>query len=313
MEWESRMNEISCTVLAECQGYFIVGRQQHATPALRPHPALRRISIDPSLDDQQRETGEFKLEIDFVANVDTPDPELGDLARNLLEGILALLAFSTGYPCILTNTPSVRRPGPSEGVYRQICFAVPLSLGPFGAGIVGPPPFLDETILGQLLTDKQYMVLGWYRAALVSKDYIESCTALLAALEPLAKHFPCEATRTETCPKCGNERVLKASIAQRVQSFLTTKGGLSKEDARAIWKMRNDMAHGRIARTAEQRRAMAEVRHSLLLAVARGLRIWLGIDFGGIPPEPQGGISYSDAILAVDYTVPAEEDDAERE
>lgn len=306
------MKEIVWTVLAECQGYFVVGRQQHATAALRPYPALRKINIEPALDEQRRETSGFKLEIEFVVGGDTPDTEVGDLARNLLEGILALLVFSTGYPCVLTKTPSVRGPGPVEGVYRHLFFVEPLPLGPFGAGIVGPPPLLDEAILRQSLTDEQHMLLGWYRAALETKDYIESCTALLAALEPLANHFPCDATRTETCPKCGNERVLAASMAQRVRSFLTTQGGLSEEDAKAIWEMRNAMAHGGIARTAEQRRAVAGLRRSLLSAVARGLRIWLGVDCGGLPPEPQGGFSYSDAVLAVDYTVPSKNGDTRR-
>jgi len=308
------MNETTWTVLAEGHGYFILGRQQQITPASRPHPALRRIAIEPVLDEQRRETGSFKLEIDFVVDGDdTPDGEVGNLARDLLDGTLAMLAFSTGYPCTLTKTPSVRRPGSVEGVYRQLFFVEPLPLEPFGAGVVGPPPLLNEVILGQSLTDEQHMLLGWYRASLETKDYLESCTALLAALEPLANHFPCDKTRTETCRKCGDERVLAAGMAQRVESFLTTQGGLRVEDARAILDMRNKMAHGRMARTAEQRQAVAGLRRSLLSAVARGLRTWLGVDHGGTPPEPHGGFSYSDAVLAVDYTVPAENGGVRRE
>jgi len=308
------MGETTWTILAEGQGYFVLGREQHVAAQATPHPALRRVLVEPVLDEHRRETGAFKLEIDFVVDGDdTPDGVVGNLARDLLDGVLAVLAFSTGYPCGLTKTPSVRRPGSVEGSFRHIFFAEPLPLGPFGPGAVGPPPVLNEAILSRSLTDEQFMLLGWFRASLETKDYLESCTALLAALEPLANHFPCDATRTEVCPKCGAERVLAASATQRVRSFLTTEGGLSDLEAKAIWDLRNDMAHGRMARTAEQRQAVAKLRRGLVSAVARGLRALLGLDHGGTPAEPLGGPSYSDAILAVEYHSPEGAEDGTSE
>ncbi len=269
------------------------------------------MSIEPILDDRGKETGVFKLEIDFVAaDIDAPDFLVADLARKLLEDALALLAFATGYPCILTKAPSARRPGVVAGTFRHLFFAAQLPLGPFGSGTLGPPPLLDEALLCQSLTDEQAMVLAWYRMALTTSDYIESCTALFAALEPLAGSFPCTDTRTETCANCGAKRELGASMHQRVHSFLTKQGRLAPEKAEAIWGLRNDMAHGRVARTMEQRRAMASLRDMLLAAMAQGLRIWLGTDYGGMPPPPEKLVSASDAILAVNYTVPDKHNEA---
>lgn len=161
--------------------------------------------------------------------------------------------------------------------------------------------------MGLAITDEQSLILGWYRAALEAADYIESCTALFAALEPLAEHFPCDETRTDVCKKCKHKRTLAASEAQKVKSFLVNQGGLSAADANAIWLLRNDFAHGRIRRTVEQRQQIAGYRQLLLIAVARGLRTWFHIDHGGMPPESVVGLSVSDAVLTLDYSTPENE------
>lgn len=299
---------ITWTILAKCRGYFVIGRQEHVTTTVKPHPALRQLAIEPLLDEQRRETGDFELAVDFEVDDSTAEATVAELARDLFDGVLSMLAFSTGYHCFPIGRPSVRRPGPNEGAYRQLFFADALPLGPFGAGQMGPPPVLDETILDRPLTDEQQLLLGWWRRALETPDYVDSCTALFAALEPIAMQFPCDATRTETCPACGNKQQLAAGTGQRVKAFLVSLGGLSETAAEEVWEFRNAMSHGRIARTAAQRRRIAELRHSLITAISKGLRLILGTDTGGMPVEPEGGFRFSDAFLAVDFTVPREAD-----
>lgn len=294
------------TVIAEGQGYFVLDRRQETNFTFRVHPALRQIRLTPDLDERGRETGRFHLELDFVLENLEADPEAANVGRDVLAAVLDILTFSTGYPCGVTKDPHVRRPLSEKGAYREHFFAQALPLGPFGAGTVGPPPVLNEALLGSAITDEQGLILGWYRAALETSDYIESCTALFAALEPLAQHFPCDETRTEVCRKCKNKRTLAASGAQKVKSFLINHGGLSAADANAVWSLRNDFAHGHIRRTVEQRQTVAGQRQLLLEAIARGLRTWLGIDHEGMPPRPDGP-SFSDAVLTVDYTVPENE------
>lgn len=297
------MAEVTWTVLAEAKGYFVVGGVRKSNFPQPPHYALRKIEIKPNLDEQRRETGSFKLEVDFIIGSAAPDDEVANLGRNLLDGVLDMVAFSTGYSCVLTKTPSVRRLGEAKGSYRHLIFAEPFPIGPFGSGMIGPPPVLNEGILGRSLTPEQQMLLGWYRASLGTQDYVESCWALLTALEPLSNHFPCPETRIETCGECGAERVLAASMAQRVRYFLTTVGSLDTDQARAIWDLRNEIAHGRMSRTSEERQRLASLRHTLMTAVVNGLRAVLGVEYGGIPgPEPTW--SFSDAMLAVEYTIP---------
>lgn len=295
---------ITWTILGKCRGYFVIGRQEHVTETVKPHPALRQLAIEPVLDEQHRETGDFDLAVDFEVDDGAEEAIVVDLARDLFDGVLSMLAFSTGYYCYPIGRPSVRRPGPDEGTYRQLFFADALPLGPFGAGQMGRPPVLDKSILGRPLTDEQQLLLGWWRRALETPDYVDSCTALFAALEPIAMQFPCAATRTETCPACGNKRELAAGTGQRVKAFLVLHGGLSEAVAEEVWEFRNAMSHGRIARTAAQRRITAELRHSLITAISRGLRLILGTESGGLPPELEGGFRFADAFLSVDFTVP---------
>lgn len=295
---------ITWTISAKCKGYFVVGRQEHAVLAEKPHPALSGLAVEPVLDEQRHETGEFWLRVDFETDEDTTESLVADLARDLFDGVLAMIAFSTGYPCFAMSRPSAKRPEAEEGTYRQLFFTVPLPLGPFGAGQVGRPPVLDETILGRELSDKQQLLLVWWRKALVATDYVDSCSALLAALEPIAMHFPCTDKRIETCPECGHEHEMAAGTGQRVRSFLVDHGGLSEEKARKIWELRNAMSHGQIGRSAAERRAIAELRYSLMSAISRGLREIFGTDIGGMPEAPEGGIQFSDAFLAVSFTEP---------
>lgn len=136
------MSEVTWTITAESRGYFVLGRQQETGLAFGVHPALRRLSLTPELNEHGAEGGQFQLELDFVVEGMEDDRGAANLGRNVLAAVLDLLTFSTGYPCTLAKDPHIRRPLTENGAYREHVFPQRLALGPFGPEPSGHPQSL---------------------------------------------------------------------------------------------------------------------------------------------------------------------------
>ena len=75
------------TLKAKVTGNFFLVSKEELTSYGAPHQSVKRFVLDPDFDDNNRQTGKFNLEVDFVVDSDEEKPPSSipaDLGKDLL-------------------------------------------------------------------------------------------------------------------------------------------------------------------------------------------------------------------------------------
>jgi len=90
----------------------------------------------------------------------------------------------------------------------------------------------------------------------------------------------------------------------QVENFLINEIGYENNQFLKIWKLRNDIFHGRLSMTLEQIRDLHSIKRELTLAIIKGMKKLIGIDSSEFPKEEIPGPLFADSFFDIEYTVP---------
>jgi len=286
---------------AKVRGNFYLVDRRNIKSQNPLHPSIRELRIDPEFDKNDKQTGEFNIHIEFTLKSDEErlDPVIpADMGRNLLNSYMDLLAFLSNSPVYLVSQPVLTYKYPGTNKYRKIIF-------PSQTATVTPPvPITDTSIFNIDIDPKIGRILSLLKVEFQEKDKINSLADLYIALDILSNQFECKEKITRTCTKCGEHSELKPSLKQKVENLLINIVGYSEEKCKKIWNTRHKIIHGGIESSAENLRLLPRIVIDLRIAIIKGIKKNLNLGTESLPIEDLLGISFSDAFVDVDYTLP---------
>ena len=291
------MNEQTWTLTCRISGNFFLVKREHISSSSLPFPAIRKLIIDPEFDEHNRQTGMFKLEMQYNVDARDGDPAhniVADAGRDMLSYFLDLLAFLSGHRVTVIGKPTITHKRPGTDRIRALCFADQTTISP-------PVQLTYTSLLSVKIDQRLRRTLAWVRKGLQEDDVVDSFISLCAALELLSNQFEFKGSSVRKCPKCGYGAEMDASMKQKVKHFLVTKAGCSDEDFKSIWEMRNRVFHGSFSRSAESERELQGVRARLLLSIVKGTKMLLKIDDSAPPFEESLCWPFTDPILDLEF------------
>ena len=280
--------------------FFIVSVEEIKVSELPKNPIVQEFLVLPEFNDKKEQTGKFKIKIIFKVESkdEKPPPNLiADIGREIFNSYIDLLVFISGDSVRMINNPTLKHNYPETNKYRCITF-------PSQQAEVRSPVPLSTLIFKKILEQKHNQILAWFRKALQEKDIINSTIALFIPLEILANQFTCEEKIIEKCDNCGYEKKLRPGMRIQVENFLINEIGYENNQFLKIWKLRNDIFHGRLSMTLEQIRDLHSIKRELTLAIIKGMKKLIGIDSSEFPKEEIPGPLFADSFLDIEYTVP---------
>ena len=293
------MNEQIWTLTSKIAGNFILTEYQRIASLRPPFPSIRKLVIDPEFDENNNQTGIFRLEIWFAVDAlggKAATNVVADTGRDMFNFFLDLLTFLSGYVVTVLKPPVLTHKYLGTNKSRRIQF-------PTKQTAISPPVPLTNTFLLSVEIDSKVRgILSWVRKGLQEKDVVDSFISLCTSLELLANQFKFEAKLVTRCPKCGHETAISPGMRQRVEHFLVKEIGCSDETFKSIWETRNLISHGGFSRTAKSVRELHQIRDKLLFAIIRGTKRLLKMKSSDLPFEEPPYLSFTDPILDIEYT-----------
>ncbi len=280
--------------------FFIKSVEEIKVPKLPKDLVVQKFLILPEFNDKNEQTGRFKIKIIFkVESKDEKPPKhlIADIGRDIFNSYMDLLAFISGDLVRMVSNPTLKYNYPGTNKYRCIIF-------PSQQAEVRSPVPLSTLIFKKNLEQKHNQILAWFRKALQEKDIVNSTIALFIPLEILANQFTCEERIIEKCDNCGYEKKVRPGTRIQVENFLINEVGYESNQFEKIWKLRNDIFHGKLSMTLEQIRDLHLIKQELTLAIIKGMKKLLGISSSEFPKEEIHGPLFADYFSDIEYTVP---------
>ena len=143
--------------------FFLVYEEVLRPSTPPPHPAVRKLVIDPEFNDKNEQTGKFNINLTFAVDTEEDKPPsnlIADVGRDIFNIYVDLLAFLSGNPIRILKPPYLVHNYPGTSKYRHISF-------PSQQAILEPPiPLINTSIFTAKLEQKHDMILAWLRRAL---------------------------------------------------------------------------------------------------------------------------------------------------
>jgi hypothetical protein len=290
------MKEQAWKLKSEITGNFFLLNVDVSESSFPPHPAVRKIRIDPELGIEGNQSGKFFIDIDFVVSTDEEVPlpnVIADVGRDILSVYIDLLSFLSGCPVRISKSPILNFNYPNTNKCRTISFADKF------ATITPPVPINNAIILKTKLEPAHYMVLSWFRRALQERDVVSCITQLFTALDILSNLFPCEEKMIYKCTACGFETE-RAGMNIKIKSLLVNHVKYTEERFKVIRDTRNDIVHGNLVLSSLNVRELNFVKQELFIAIIKGMKNLLHRDISLPPKEVSPSFSFADPILDIE-------------
>ena len=281
--------------------FFIVFEEELKASIPFTSQIVQDFSIFPEFNDRNEQTGKFNVIITFKIDskeIKPPPNLIADIGRDAFNNYIDLLAFLSGNSIRIINQLKLTYNYPGTNKYRCILF-------PDQQAVIKPPvPLTNTSIFAKKLEYKHSIILAWFRRALQEKDVVNSILSIFISLEILANQFPCEQKIIQECNNCGHIMESRSGMRIQIENFLIKEVDYSTEQFLKIWKLRNDIYHGRLVTTLEKIRDLNLIKQELILAIIKGMKKLLGISSSEFPKETLHGPSFSDPMLDIDYILP---------
>lgn len=294
------MNEqiwtLNCRILGN---FFLVKDETISSPT--PFPSILKFVINPDFDENENQTGEFTISIEFAVDASNGKPtkrSVSYIGRDMLDYFLSLFTFLSVHPVRVLEPPVLTYHYHGTNRFRKIFL-------PSKQTTTSQPVALTNTsFLGIRLDKRVRRVLIWLRKGIEEENMVNSFISLCVALELLANQFKINETKYRICTKCGVKTEIEPSTRQRVEHVLVTELGYSVEVFMSIWEGRNRVLHGGFSKSAESEIELQGTRNNLLVALIRAVKKLLSIKNSDLPYEKLPDWPFTDPILEIEYTSP---------
>jgi hypothetical protein len=284
-------------VRAELQTSLAIVRQDVLQGTRPTHPALKRISLEPTLTAEGQPTGILEI----VADIGIDDGEAAfdvarDVARDVVNTLVDFAAVLTAAPAKVVKGPTVIADDPDDSTKHTA--VVPGTM----RNLYPPVPLLAARLFQQTIRPELRRVMAWYRRGISEElDVVASLASLFTSLDLLSNEFECTTERTRECPACKKVFDRKPGTTDKNRNLLKHVAGLETDIVRAVLKAREKVVHGGIDLTSQDIRDLEVIRVHLSVALIRGLKRALHLDEGEPPPEGYLGLPLADPILTLEY------------
>ena len=266
------------------------------------YPIIRKFLLNPEFNDRNEQTGKFNILISFEIDTKENDRDnnfltkVADTGRDIFNNYMDILVYLSICPIRIFRKPVLKYNYPGTNRHRIIEFTSQ------EATVKPPKPLTDISIFEKKLEQKHRLILKWLRRAIEEKDIINSIISSFIPLEILANEFPSNKKHIIKCDKCRNIIESRPGMRIQIENFLINELEYKKEQFIKIWKLRNDIFHGRLAITSEKIRDLTTIKQDLILAIIKGLNKVLDIDSSDLPGKIITS-PFIDSFLVTEYTV----------
>ena len=280
---------------------FMLVSDEQIVGAVKPHPSILMLKLEPIISENGRPSGNHKIEISYSVPHNEGEKSTAhivtDIGREIFQLIIDTVTFLTAQPVLIVQPLGFTHHFPETNNYRTVAVSSEY-------GYLSEPIILDySSLLSARIDEKHRRILAWFSRGISDKDIVNSIFYLFTSLEILANQFPCPDKTTRKCEKCGYTKTLEAGMRQKIQYFLINTIGLEKHNFERIWTLRNSLSHGGLDLHAEDLRDMTTVKNNLTIAIIKGLKILLCIPEDNPPIAKAPMIDFADALLDVTYSI----------
>lgn len=163
--------------------------------------------------------------------------------------------------------------------------------------------------------------LGWLHKSRLAEDIVDEFLSLVVAFESMSgllkkgrtRFWRCESCgeQVRECPKCGASTESRMSGADALQEFAVRVMGWSHRDWKRVWDLRSKLLHGQADVSPNDRgELLPSLIPTLEGAVVTAIKMLSGLEPGHAPRRLRTRPWFSDAVLHVEWTVPADGDPA---
>ena len=260
--------------------FFLATQERRNSSSMAPVEGLKRLRIEPDLDDDGNYTGAHRVEadIEFVedAHGHVQAEAVDDRARRLLDTVASLASFGTGRAVEAIGSYSAHYQ--SEDDPPQVRNVG----GRFENAAFDPPARLSIDVLSAAVPDRLRRVIRWWARGMASSDAVDKLVSFGNAVNHISAEMDQAPGRTNTCPNCGYTTTMKPGDKQKVIYFLKTVG-VDETLAADVYESRNMVSHAGSDLDRSDMHRFHDHADVLAHALHTGIANELGIEVAAMP------------------------------
>jgi hypothetical protein len=232
----------------------------------------------------------------YIPNVETEEAiakSVDDAGIVIVERFLGMLSFIAGVRLVAAHT---------QTTWVKNTGSMSTKLEPHGRS--GGSRILldipDVPFGGRTPPDNVFIALFWLRRALAERDPLDTYSALMVALQAIAREAVQAKATQHSCPQCSHLTVRDASVSAVVRELVVKRLGATPGQFAAIWKLRNAVvAHGNQAVDAGMFLRLTELKFEAADLCYKGIKLVMGLPVEG-PPRLDPSFFVTSSLMYVE-------------